>query len=397
MKCRKCGADIKDDSDKCIYCGETINGDNRILVKSDYPHSLMMNIRKITKKDGIKVLKDSSFLRLYKEEYPDKNDDYKLLEQAYQLDIPQQFFKEKNTSDWSKRVFISQSLYKLVQYMPEKQAVILIESLMCAFYWDFSLYVERKWKVSEKDRSDFHGYDREKAKKASDELIYKTQNRTVDEEKNLNRERNKRKIKKEKKIALQYSNAHDIIDADNSESNDIIKRGNIISQKTEDIRKNKESIEKKDFYQEVQSHKVIHYEQMNLKMRKDVKKAKAGDNNSQQRLGEFYSEEGTKHLNYNEAVYWYKLSAVRGNYKAQMELGRIYDTGKIEVANSKQLGFEYYHKLACQGFSTAQCILGLKYLWGDGVKENQIEARKWLDKAAAQGNEEAKKYFINMF
>ena len=148
--------------------------------------------------------------------------------------------------------------------------------------------------------------------------------------------------------------------------------------------------------QEIMEREVMFATQMNLSMRREVKRAKKGNADSQQALGSFYSEEGTKHLNYKEAAYWYKLSADQGNYKSQLELGRIFDSGKIQEEGSKAMGIYWYRKLAEEGFPTAQCILGAKYLWGDGVEENKREAVHWFKKAAAQGHEEAQGYLSGL-
>jgi len=44
---------------------------------------------------------------------------------------------------------------------------------------------------------------------------------------------------------------------------------------------------------------------------------------------------------------------------------------------------------ASNGVRYAQCELGKRYLQGDGVPVNTNLARLWLEKAAAQGSEEA--------
>lgn len=51
----------------------------------------------------------------------------------------------------------------------------------------------------------------------------------------------------------------------------------------------------------------------------------------------------------------------------------------------------WYLKAAMQGDEYAQYALGFMYLYGQGVAQNNIEAKKWLGKAAAQGNKDAKK------
>ena len=47
---------------------------------------------------------------------------------------------------------------------------------------------------------------------------------------------------------------------------------------------------------------------------------------------------------------------------------------------------------AGQGDSEAQYIVGLLYYFGEGTTKNVSEAKKWLKKAAAQGNKDAKDF-----
>jgi TPR repeat protein len=141
-----------------------------------------------------------------------------------------------------------------------------------------------------------------------------------------------------------------------------------------------------------QNREVKFLSQMNLGIRRELKRARRGDGDSQEKLGSYYAEEGTKHLDYEEAIYWYQLAAKKGNFKAQMGLGQIFDSGKVQDADSKAKGIFWFQKLASEGFPTAQCILGLKYLWGDGVEEDRKEAMKWLQRAADQGYEQARLY-----
>ncbi len=46
-------------------------------------------------------------------------------------------------------------------------------------------------------------------------------------------------------------------------------------------------------------------------------------------------------------------------------------------------------KAAEQGYSNAQEMVAFHYLYGRGVKKDRIEAEKWLNKAAQQGDKSA--------
>ena len=43
-----------------------------------------------------------------------------------------------------------------------------------------------------------------------------------------------------------------------------------------------------------------------------------------------------------------------------------------------------------KGRASAQYMLGRRYLYGDGIAEDEEQARHWLEKAAAQGDLDAK-------
>ena len=53
--------------------------------------------------------------------------------------------------------------------------------------------------------------------------------------------------------------------------------------------------------------------------------------------------------------------------------------------------------MANQGFPTAQCILGMKYWYGDGVEEDVQSAIKWLKKAAMQKHGSAIKCLADLY
>lgn len=47
--------------------------------------------------------------------------------------------------------------------------------------------------------------------------------------------------------------------------------------------------------------------------------------------------------------------------------------------------------LAKAGFPSAQCTVGLKYRFGDGVEEDLNEAIKWFKRSANQGHVDAQR------
>ena len=42
-----------------------------------------------------------------------------------------------------------------------------------------------------------------------------------------------------------------------------------------------------------------------------------------------------------------------------------------------------------KGLASAQYMLGRRYLYGDGIAKDEEQARRWLEKAAAQGDLDA--------
>ena len=144
-------------------------------------------------------------------------------------------------------------------------------------------------------------------------------------------------------------------------------------------------------------------------------KAKSGEAEAQNALGEAYYDGKGVTENLTEAVKWFTKAAEQENAKAQYNLGNCYyygygvykdygeaekwytkaaEQGYAEAQNS--LGYyygenynhkkavEWYTKAAEQGLPIAQCNLGICYENGDGVEKNLEEAVKWYTKAANQ-------------
>ena len=80
-----------------------------------------------------------------------------------------------------------------------------------------------------------------------------------------------------------------------------------------------------------------------------------------------------------------QTQAARGDAKAQVSLGRLYDKGK-GVPQDYATARGWYEKAAAQGNASAQSNLGMMYHFGHGVPQDYAIARQWFEKAAAQGN-----------
>ncbi len=344
-----------------------------LLITGNYPHDLLQHMNTLVKEEGRSCLWDESFVRLFGDKFPELKQEINILDEAYRLKIPERFQMADRQAAWSKRACITQSLFVLVQNMKEYEAVMFVESLMCLLEWDVQVSVERKWEAREEDRARFNEEEYQKASGQLDSVLHgettgavQTGIETLGQSAGMER------------AALEGSPE----EQQAALVADISGLGS-------------KALSSGDNLQE-SGREIKFLAQMNFAMKREASRAVKGNADSQQKLGGFYAEEGTKHLDYHEAVYWYQLSARQGNYKSQMELGRIFDSGKIGDSDSKSQGIYWYRKLAEDGFPTAQCILGAKYLWGDGVEENKREAVYWFKKAAAQGHEEAIGYLSGL-
>lgn len=97
----------------------------------------------------------------------------------------------------------------------------------------------------------------------------------------------------------------------------------------------------------------------------------------------YYYGYGVQYKDRGEAVKWYTKAAEQGNADAQNDLGYCYKFGEGVDRNLKK-AVEWYTKAAEQGLPLAQCNLGICYKNGDGVEKNLEETVKWYTKAANQ-------------
>jgi TPR repeat protein len=101
-------------------------------------------------------------------------------------------------------------------------------------------------------------------------------------------------------------------------------------------------------------------------------------------LGMLYLKGLGTEQNYLEAFRLIKMAADKDVKEAQFDLGVMYFDGE-GVKQDAALGITYIELSANQGFDLAQCALGIIY--GDHGQKDK--ARKWFQKAAAQGNKNA--------
>ena len=78
-------------------------------------------------------------------------------------------------------------------------------------------------------------------------------------------------------------------------------------------------------------------------------------------------------------------AAEQGDAKAQNDLGLMYLEGR-GVTQDETEAANWFRKAAEQGYVDAQHKLGWMYEWGQGVLEDRAEAATWYRKAAEQGD-----------
>lgn len=95
---------------------------------------------------------------------------------------------------------------------------------------------------------------------------------------------------------------------------------------------------------------------------------------------------------YARAVRELTPAALRGNVRAQAQLGFMYENG-FGVPQNYAAAADLYQSAAAQGNVFAQCRLGLSYDKGHGVPQNVILSYKWLDLAAAKATSRERDYY----
>ena len=95
------------------------------------------------------------------------------------------------------------------------------------------------------------------------------------------------------------------------------------------------------------------------------------------------------------AVEWYRKAAEQGYAKAQNNLGWMYQRGQ-GVAKDEVEAANWYRKAADQGDVLAQQNMGYMYANGLGVSEDYVLACKWWLLAASAGNEDARKFLVDL-
>ena len=120
--------------------------------------------------------------------------------------------------------------------------------------------------------------------------------------------------------------------------------------------------------------------------------AEQGNADGQYKLGMMYSNgDGVPH-DAKKAEKWIRSAAEQGSAAAQNHLGVMYHQGQgARLPQDHKEAASWYRKAAEQGNALGQSNLGEMYAYGRGVPQHYILAHMWLNLAAAQGIERARK------
>lgn len=116
--------------------------------------------------------------------------------------------------------------------------------------------------------------------------------------------------------------------------------------------------------------------------------AEAGDVKAQYELGRFYEEGRMVGVDFEETARLYLLAAGRGLADAQYALGHLCQTGRGVATNYAQ-AFRWFSLAADQNHAGAQVALGTMYATGMGAEQNLDKALELYRKSTARGNARA--------
>lgn len=396
-----------------------------VMISVGYPHELLGHLKRLDGAGDINFFADSELLlNEYKSKYSDYEHGVKELDAAARLGIITEMIEIFSEPMWRKRSFINKSAIRLMQEpgFKEHQMVELLESFIQLFDWDIEMSVPRRWETTEEDSAEWY-------KKNNSRVVHKSH--AIENEV---RQNTKSDMDKEVSSVPSTEDMHGNTDEDMvaefmgmaaGQMGAQINAATATSSAGEAVARLKEKAGKrrpgrrqpedtrhlyaeeyevsridsmfewmttKEFVENEILKSGIKFERlMSNAERREARRAVNGNTDAQCRMGSYYAEPDTKHTDIVEAVKWYKLSASQGNDKAQFELGMLYDSGRIKCADYKEKALKCYLSLAEAGFPSAQCTIGLKYRFGDGVDENLDEAIKWFKRSANQGHVDAQR------
>ena len=121
-----------------------------------------------------------------------------------------------------------------------------------------------------------------------------------------------------------------------------------------------------------------------------MKAAEQGHVEAQAIVSQCYRKGTGVERDYSKSFIWLKKAAMQGDAISQYNLaGMLYKRMIGEDVLSREEALMWLKEAAENGFADAQLALGELCYSGEWVAEDESEAKKWWEKAAAQGNAEA--------
>ena len=114
-----------------------------------------------------------------------------------------------------------------------------------------------------------------------------------------------------------------------------------------------------------------------------------GDARAQYNLGIMYDKGDGVPQDYAKAARWQRMAAEQGLPHAQYILGWMYRKGE-GVQQDYAEAVRWYRMAADQGLGGAQHNLGMMYGVGNGVPRNYVTAHMWVNIANANGSSDSK-------
>ena len=362
-----------------------------IHLEPTFPHKLLLCMKEIRDSKTVSLNNREEYLKFFHKSFPDCTDEWNLLKIAYEQNVIRDFLETDKAPYWQKRVTIKKTFFRLLKALPERDAAVILESLMFVLRWEFFIKIERKWETGEEERAEFHEKMQIDSAQKTAEIPF-ARGDFVEPEINRKQADFSRNDMAEQDVFREEDMQSFVIPSDSA-----------AEKKTEDLFDKKEFDEKQEGENDVKKvlkqrpEEVKFYQMMNFSERRVLKKALGGDTVSQCEMGAYYAAPSGRHQDYQEAIRWYEVAAEGGVERAFFEIGRIYDLNGTNIAGGKDKALKIYKKLAVQGYPTAQCVLGMKYRLGDGVEENLEEAASWLEKAAMQGYDAAIRNLVDLY
>jgi TPR repeat protein len=127
----------------------------------------------------------------------------------------------------------------------------------------------------------------------------------------------------------------------------------------------------------------------------ELAKANGGDAIAQIAIGESYLAGNGVARDCKIAGDWFRKAAQSGNIAGELRLASFYRDGAKGCPRDMVSAAQWYRVAAEKGDVSAQGILGVLYSYGQGVKQDYVEAYFWLDLAASITGPEQGHYAAN--